>query len=56
MPHPHYIEMTRTIEAHPDFKKDYEAFTPKQVGASHFGLALRRSSPHYPAMRAIATR
>ena len=56
MPHPHYVEMTKSIEAHPDFKKDYEVFSSRQVGASQFGLAIRKDSPHYAAMRTIAAK
>jgi hypothetical protein len=53
MPHPDYADMVRDIEKNPEFQKNYEAFSAAQLGASHFGIALRKDSKHYAEMRAI---
>jgi hypothetical protein len=52
MPHPGYKEMIAEIRSHPDFTKHYEHFPAETLGTK-MGIALRRDSKHYPAMRKI---
>jgi hypothetical protein len=52
MPHPHYEEMIEALRKSAAFK-DYDELDKKAVGAREFGVALRKSSKHYPAMKAI---
>lgn len=52
MPHPHYTRMVEALHESPGMKS-YEVFSKVQLRTRDFGVALRRDSPHYPAMRAI---
>lgn len=52
MPHPDYTRMTREIEEHPLFKRDYEYF-PSPDPRLSLGVAIWRSSPYYSQMRDI---
>ncbi|MEJ7730050.1 MAG: hypothetical protein WKG00_12620 [Polyangiaceae bacterium] len=52
MPHPHYEEMIEALQKSAAFK-DYEEIDKKTLEAREFGVALRKSSKHYPALRAI---
>jgi hypothetical protein len=53
MPHPHYKEMTQAIQKHPAFG-GYELFEKSALGTKEFGLAIRKDSKHYAAMKEIA--
>lgn len=52
MPHPHYKRMTKELRAAPGFD-NYEFFNKRQLKTRDFGLALRKNSKHYGAMRDI---
>jgi hypothetical protein len=52
MPHPDYEEMTEGIQRHPALA-DYDVYSKGQIGASSFGIAIRKSSKHYKEMDAI---
>jgi len=53
LPEPHYARIRGAILSHPVFQRDYEVYSARMLGAE-VGLALRRDSRHYPAMRTIA--
>lgn len=55
MPHPGYRAMIAAIRGHPTFKTQYEHFPAEQLGTT-MGIALRRDSKHYAAMRQIVTK
>lgn len=50
LPHPDYVGMVRAIETDESFVNDYDYWP----GAFAYGLALRRQSPHYAALRQSA--
>ena len=52
MPWRDYSRMLAQIRTHPEFLDDYQYFSPRQLGTA-MGLALRRSSKHYPRMLEI---
>jgi hypothetical protein len=52
MPLPLYRRMLEQIRAHPRFVEGYDYYPRKALGA-RMGIALRRDSPHYGAMREI---
>jgi hypothetical protein len=59
MPHPHYKEITAAIRSHPAFEAQYELVPAEQLTEQlgkpvEMGMALRRDSRYYPALRAIA--
>ena len=51
MPHPNYVEMNRAIEERLD-AEGYDFYTARELDVD-FGLAIRRDSRHYDAMRRI---
>ena len=53
MPHPHYSDMVNAILNDRRFKERYELFPDTRL-KTLMGLAIRRDSRHYAAMRAIA--
>jgi len=46
LPHPDYKRMTSTLLAHEGFKRRYVQLRRQQVHGSHYGVAVRRDSPH----------
>jgi len=52
LPHPDYAEMVAVIREHPRFAKDYEYHSAESLDAT-MGIALRRDSKHFDAMRKI---
>ena len=52
MPHPHYAEMIREIEANPVFRAEYDYYTADQLGAS-MGVAIWHGSRHYAELKQI---
>jgi hypothetical protein len=52
MPHRNYAEMARAIEKRLE-SEGYDLYTARQLGMDDFGLAIRRDSRHYEAMREI---
>lgn len=54
LPHPDYTTMIAAIESDPIFQAEYEYFRGERLPAD-MGLALRRSSKHYPALSALVT-
>jgi hypothetical protein len=55
MPYSHYREMNEEIKKSPSFR-EYEAFDRQSLGTKDFGLAIRKKSPHYEAMKTIIAR
>ncbi len=53
MPHPHYADMSKQILEHPYFKEKYEYFTTEMLERARMGVAIRRDSIHYHALRRI---
>lgn len=56
MPHPHYAQMIQALRKSPEFAAAYEEFSQKELGTTQFGLALRKDSRHYAAMRQLVGR
>ncbi len=59
MPHPHYKEIDAAIRSHPTFQDQYELFPAEQLTEQlgkpvEMGMAIRRDSPYYQPLRAIA--
>jgi hypothetical protein len=52
LPHPHYEKMTAQIVSDPRFRKDYDYYPAEKITAK-WGVAIRRDSKYYAAMRAI---
>jgi hypothetical protein len=52
LPHPDYVAMNRSIREHPTFQRDYEVFEANAL-ATTMGLAIKRTSPYYAAMREV---
>ncbi|MEM6791869.1 MAG: hypothetical protein AAF715_30400 [Myxococcota bacterium] len=46
LPHPDYKAMTAALETHDGFQRDYQVLSRRRVGGSHYGVAVRRDSPH----------
>ncbi len=53
MPHPGYRGMVQDLENHPVFKTQYVWVPPEDTGDQGTGLAIRRDSKYYDAMRKI---
>ena len=69
MPHPDYQRMIAEITNHPYFIQHYDYFPARTLGGVRYrvgrfteilpnllGIALRRDSPYYPAMREVVDR
>jgi hypothetical protein len=54
LPYPDYIEMIEAIVTHPHFSQNYTYFTAGQVRLP-MGVAIRKDSPYYDQILAIAT-
>lgn len=52
MPHEDYGPMVQALLHHPSFQA-YEHHDKHRLKTRHFGVALRKDSPHYPAMREL---
>lgn len=52
MPHPHYKVMNKTLRQDSSFQADYLLFTEEALD-SYMGIAIRRKSPHFYAMKFI---
>lgn len=52
LPHVAYVGMHNAIIGSPVFQMEYEYFPSETLGAT-MGVAIRRDSPYYPAMRQI---
>jgi hypothetical protein len=52
LPHPNYVEMTRAIEERLE-TEGYDFYTARELHMDFFGLAIRRDSRHYDAMKRI---
>ena len=52
MPHEHYVEMNRAIEERLE-TEGYDFYTKRELHMDRFGLAIRRNSRHYGAMKRI---
>lgn len=55
MPHEHYSDMLAAIRHNPMFRSDYVLYERERLGAK-MGLAIRKASPYYEQLRAIAER
>ncbi|MFQ5645993.1 MAG: hypothetical protein ACE5GM_03605 [bacterium] len=51
IPHPHYEKMIHELTRHPVFIKDYEYFKRSDISWALLGIAIRKDSRYYPAMR-----
>ncbi len=54
MPHQDYGPMVEAIENHPLFAENYFYLDKTRARTRNFGVAFRRDSPHFEAMKAIA--
>jgi hypothetical protein len=54
MPHPDYQPMIESMRGSKAFA-GYEEYKPAALGTKLFGVAIRKDSPHYDAMKALVT-
>jgi len=54
MPHPDYAPMIDSMRGSKAFA-DYEEYKHTALGTKFFGVAIRKDSPHYAAMKALVT-
>lgn len=55
MPHPDYAPMIESMRSSKAFA-GYEEYKSATLGTKFFGVAIRKDSPHYAAMKALVTK